>query len=202
MVQGIHNHTGNTMAYTRTSAKHLLSAAELELYDMGRREGIALLDRRTLVAKIKRTRNLRDKYRDLFRRQRLETRERTGAKRGLTGVANVRTREKAELFGELLERFEVKLAKVDAAAKLAAQRAAKAKAAAVKAARGARPGPAGKALAAGKRAAGAKFGGFATPRAKSAIAKRQLQKTRMTTIQAHVRSQGKRNQAKRDRRGG
>jgi hypothetical protein len=194
------NDTETAMAYTRTSAKRLLSAAELELYDMGRREGIAQLDRRTLVAKIKRARNLRDKYRDLFRRQRLETRERTGSKRGQSGVANVRTREKAELFGELLARFEAKLAKVDAAAKLAAQRAAKAKAAA-QAARGTRKGPSGKGAAAGKPAADARFGGLISPRAKSAIAKRQLQKTRMTTIHAHVRSQGKRNQAKRDRRG-
>jgi hypothetical protein len=184
-----------TMPYTRTSAKALLTAAELELYDMGRRETIAQLDRRTLIAKIKRTRNLRDKYRDLYRRQRLEARERTGAKRGLSGVANVRTREKAELFGELLARFEAKLAKVDAAAKLAAEREARARAAAEKAALRARKGPAAK----GPKAV-APRAGFVSPRAKSAVAKRQFQKTRMTTIHAHVRSRGKRQQAKRDGR--
>lgn len=183
------------MPYTRTSAKALLTAAELELYDMGRRETIAQLDRRTLIAKIKRTRNLRDKYRDLYRRQRLEARERTGAKRGLSGVANVRTREKAELFGELLARFEAKLAKVDAAAKLAAEREARARAAAEKAALRARKGPAAK----GPKAV-APRAGFVSPRAKSAVAKRQFQKTRMTTIHAHVRSRGKRQQAKRDGR--
>jgi hypothetical protein len=183
------------MPYTRTSAKTLLTGAELELYDMGRRETIAQLDRRTLIAKIKRTRNLRDKYRDLYRRQRLETRERTGAKRGLSGVANVRTREKAELFGELLERFEAKLAKVDAAAKLVAEREAKARAAAAKAALRARKGPAAK----GPKAATPRAG-FSSPRAKSAVAKRQFQKTRMTTIHAHVRSRGQRRQAKRDSR--
>jgi hypothetical protein len=184
------------MPYTRTAAKTLLTGAELELYDLGRRESLAQLDRRTLIAKIKRTRNLRDKYRDLYRRQRLETRDRTGSKRGASGVANVRTREKAELFGELLARFEAKLAKVDTAAKLAAERDARARAAAAKAAARARKGPAAK--AAGGAAPRA---GFASPRVKSAIAKRQLQKTRMVSIHAHVRSQGKRNQAKRDRRG-
>jgi len=184
------------MPHTRTSAKALLTGAELELYDMGRREAIAQLDRRTLVAKVKRTRNLRDKYRDLFRRQRLEARDRTGSKRGTSGVANVRTRQKAELFGELLARFEAKLTKVDAAAKLAAGREAKARAAAAKAALRARKGPAAKAPK-----APAPRAGFASPRVKSAIARRQLQKTRMTAIHAYVRSRGKRQQAKRDSRG-
>lgn len=183
------------MPYTRTSAKTLLTSAELELYDMGRREAIAQLDRRALVAKVKRARNLRDKYRDLFRRQRLETRARTGSKRGTSSIANVRTREKAELFAELLERFEARLAKVDAAAKLAAEREAAARAAAAKAALKARKGPAGKAPKAGTTHAG-----FTSPRAKSAIAKRQFQKTRMVSIHAHVRSRGKRQQAKRDGR--
>jgi hypothetical protein len=184
------------MPYTRTSAKALLTGAELELYDMGRREALAQLDRRTLIAKIKRTRNLRDKYRDLYRRQRLEARDRTGSKRGTSGVANVRTREKAELFGELLARFEAKLAKVDAAAKLAAEREARARVVAAKAALRARKGTAAKApKAVAPRA------GFASPRVKSAIVRRQLQKTRMTAIHAHVRSRGKRQQAKRDSRG-
>ena len=183
------------MPYTRTSAKSLLNNPELELYDMGRRETIAHLDRRTLITKIMRTRNLRDKYRDLFRRQRLETRDRTGTKRGLSGVANVRTREKAELFGELLQRFEAQLAKVDAAAKAAAEREAKQRAAAAKATRGARKGPSAK--AAKPKAPGP---GFVSPRAKSAALKRQLQKARVVPIHAHIRSQGKRNQAKRDSR--
>lgn len=184
------------MPYTRTSAKALLTATELELHDAGRRESLARLDRRTLIAKVKRSRNLRDKYRDLYRRQRLEARDRTGSKRGMSGVANVRTREKAELFAELLARFEAKLAKVDAAEKLAAERAAKARAAAAKAALRSRKGPAAPApVRGGSRA------GFASPRAKSAVAKRQLQKTRLVNIHAHVRSSGQRRQAKRDSRG-
>ncbi|MGA8053085.1 MAG: hypothetical protein WCA12_04370 [Burkholderiales bacterium] len=185
------------MLYTRTSAKALLNASELELYDMGRREMLARLDRRTLVVKVMRTRRLRDKYRDLFRRQRLATRDRTGSKRGASGIANMRTREKAELFGELLAGFEAQLAKVDAAAKLAAQREAKARAAA---ARAARKGPSGKAGPAAAPSGKGRLKASASPRAKSAVAKRQLQKTRMVSIHAHVRSQGQRNQAKRDRR--
>lgn len=183
------------MAYTRSSARSLLTAAELELYDLGGRKAIAQLDRRTLVFKVKRTRNLRDKYRDLFRRQRLDTRSRTGSKRGTSGIANVRTREKAELFAELLERFEARLAKVDAAARAAAEREAKARAAAAKAALRARKGPASR----GSATATAR--GVTSPRAKSALAKRHLQKTRMVNIHAHVRSRGQRQQAKRDRRG-
>lgn len=183
------------MPYTRTSAKSLLNKPELELYDMGRRETITHLDRRTLITKIMRTRNLRDKYRDLFRRQRLETRDRTGSKRGLSGVANVRTKEKAALFGELLARFEAQLAKVDAAAKLAAQREARMREAVAKAARKAQKGPPTKSVKAKAPPAG-----FMNARAKSAATKRQMQKARMVTIHAHVRSQGKRNQAKRDGR--
>lgn len=156
------------MPHTRTSAKALLTGAELALYDMGRRETLARIDRRTLIMKVRRARNLRDKYRDLYRRQRLESRDRTGAKRGTSGVANVRTREKAELFGELLARFEARLAKIDAAEK--APKAATPRA------------------------------GLASPRAKRAAAKRGFQKTRMTAIHAHLRSRGKRQQAKRDSR--
>jgi hypothetical protein len=181
------------MAYNRTSARTLLTSAELELYDIGRRDSITHLDRRTLVAKVMRTRRLRDKYRDLFRRQRLETRDRTGSKRGLSGVANLRTKEKAALFGELLARFEAQLAKVDAAAKLAAAREAKARALA------ARKAPPKKKVLAGT-ASGARAAGYMNARAKQAAARRQLQKSRTVNIHAHLRSQGKRRQAKRDSR--
>lgn len=51
------------------SAKPLLTAAELELFDHSRAEPIKALSAKQLAGKEKRTRALRDKYRDLYRRQ-------------------------------------------------------------------------------------------------------------------------------------
>jgi len=130
------------MPYNRATAKSLLTSAELVLFDAGRRDAIAKFDQRTLNAKISRTRKLRDKYRDLYRRQRLATRERTGAKRGPGGATNLRTKDKEGLFGELLARFEAQLAKVVMADRRAAERAARGQEAAAKAARVAGKGPA------------------------------------------------------------
>ncbi len=108
------------MAYTLTQARNLLTAAELTLFQAGRATEVKALTPAQLRAKVQRTRKLRDKYRDLFKRQRLAARERTGSKGGRSGVANARSKEKAVLFGELLERFQKRLAQVEAAGKKAA----------------------------------------------------------------------------------
>jgi hypothetical protein len=191
------------MPYNRIAAQKLLTSAELALFDAGNAGALAALDRRTLAAKVERTRKLRDKYRDLYRRQRLATRERTGSKRGLSGAANERTKQKEALFADLLGRFQVRLEKVAAAEKRAAEREARRQAAAAKkAARTARKGPRAVARSpkaparfgtASKRAAG-KGVKAAAPRAKTPSA-------RSIALRARIRSAGQRAQARRDRRG-
>jgi hypothetical protein len=193
------------MPYNRTAAQKLLTTAELALFDAGNASAIVEHDRRTLAAKVERTRRLRDKYRDLYRRQRLATRERTGSKRGQSGVANERTKQKEMLFADLLARFQARLEKVVAAEKRAAEREARRQAAAArKAGRTARKGPG---AAARSPKAPARFG-TASKRAARTAAKPRAAAPRAKTpsvrsiaIRAHVRSAGRRAQVRRDRRG-
>lgn len=204
------------MAYTRSDAVKLLNAAEMVLFDAARRDSIGSLTPRALKGKIERTRRLRDKYRDLFQRQRLDTRARTGTKLGRSGAANQRTKEKAALLAEVLERYQARLAYVEEAEKRAALKAAQARAKAdraaaskaaakARAAKAKRPAKSPKAPAAKPLAGASLVGpvgrtGFMNPRAKGVDTKRQLHSSRGTVIQAHLRAAGRRNQAKRDRR--
>lgn len=277
------------MAYTRTQARNLLTATELTLFDAGRTADVKALTATQLKSKVERTRKLRDKYRDLFKRQRLAARDRTGSKGGRSGVANARSKEKGVLFNELLGRFQARLAVVEAAAKKAAKPAAKkakvakkaskttkakvatkatkkgakkdakkgakkagksigakkaaskkpatkkapAKKASVKkasakkapakkkvtsststSAKSAKPAPAGqrkpgsKAPRARKSLAdvtGAEVspiqGGYVSSKAKNVAMERHMAESRTRPIQAHISSAGRRNQARRDKRG-
>lgn len=101
------------MAHTRAQAGKLLTASELEVFDSSRGDALEPLSAARLRGKVKRARTLRDKYRDLLKRQKIATRERTGSKVGKSGVANVRTAQKADVFAEVLERFEKRLAQVE-----------------------------------------------------------------------------------------
>jgi len=101
------------MAYNRSQAQKLCSATELELFMASLAEEIIQLTPAQLRSKVTRTRTLRDKNADLFRRQVTSTRVDTGAKRGDTGAAQ-RTDQKTCLFDETLKRFETRLAKLDA----------------------------------------------------------------------------------------
>jgi hypothetical protein len=103
------------MTYTLAQAGKLLNANEFALFSASRADALKTLTAARLRAKVKRARTLRDKFRDLFKRQRLVTRSRTGNKAGASGAANQRTRRKAELFAEVLQRFEKRLAQVEAA---------------------------------------------------------------------------------------
>lgn len=100
----------------RTQAVKLLNAAEMKLYDNSRAAALRKLSASELDRAIERTRKLRDKQRDLVKRQRLATRKRTGAKGGPSGDANQRTEAKGELIAEILERFEARRAEVSAKA--------------------------------------------------------------------------------------
>ncbi|MEO7938615.1 MAG: hypothetical protein ABIR55_08330 [Burkholderiaceae bacterium] len=93
------------MATSITQARPLLTAAELELFSHSRAEPIKLLSAKQLAGKEKRARALRDKYRDLYRRQTLAVRGKA-ARAGAMGDANARTQRKAEIMEEVLERFE------------------------------------------------------------------------------------------------
>jgi hypothetical protein len=191
------------MANDRANARKLLTAAEFKLFEASRRDAICKLDAKTLKLKVELTRKRRDKYRDLYKRQRLAIRDQTGTKRGKSGAANARTKEKAALFEELRARFQARLAQVTAPPPRAARKKSPRKR--VKAAVAA-PGPrktvSPKAPAAGRSAALSAIGapGFMNERAEVAATLGRAHRSRSTVINAHLRSQGRRNQAKRDRR--
>lgn len=187
------------MPYNRTAAQKLLTTAELALFDAGNASVLVEHDRRTLAGKVERARKLRDKYRDLYRRQRLATRERTGSKRGQSGAANERTKQKEMLFADLLARFQARLEKVVASEKRAAEREARKQArAAKKSGRTARKGPG---AAARSPKAPAKFGTAAKRAARKGAPRAKAPSVRSIAMRAHVRSAGRRAQVRRDRRG-
>jgi hypothetical protein len=94
------------MPITRQQANALLSVAEMELYDESRANPLRKLDAAALEKRIERMRNARQRARDLVQRQKLASREATGSKRGTTGVANQRSKDKAALLDDILKRFE------------------------------------------------------------------------------------------------
>lgn len=195
------------MANDRATARKLLTAAEFKLFEASRRDAICKLDSRTLKLKVELTRKRRDKYRDLYKRQRLAIRDQTGTKRGNSGAANARTKEKAALFEDLRARFQARLAQVTAPPPRAARKSAKKKTppkrvTAAAAAPGPRKTVSPKAPAAGRSAALEAIGapGFMNERAGVAATLGRAHRSRSTVINAHLRSQGRRNQAKRDRR--
>lgn len=104
------------MAYTLTQARGLLTAAELAIFDQSRAGPIKELTAARLRGKVERARALRDKYRDLYRRQSVATRSAPASRRSAAGGDNQRTQAKATVFSEVLERFETRLAQLDAKA--------------------------------------------------------------------------------------
>ncbi|MBU4611926.1 hypothetical protein IMZ29_15675 [Achromobacter sp. GG226] len=209
------------MAYTRTQAQKLLTAAELTLFDAGRSNVVRTLDKTTVRGKLERARKLRDKYRDLYRRQRVAMRDTAGSKGGSRGTANQRTQQKEEILAEVVVRFEDRLAKIErqedldfakaqkqvpVASSASGLKKAVKKAVAKKAA--ARKASAKKAAAktSGKAPAkAAKRAGKTTRRnqslADSAVEPKAVAtQPRARTISAHQRSSNQRAQARRDSR--
>ena len=99
------------MSYTLRQVQPLLNVTELLLFSQSRRDRIGALTPRELRTKITRTRTLRDKFRDLYQRQTVAAQRSTRTPRQLTGSENERTQKKAEIFAEILERFEAQLPK-------------------------------------------------------------------------------------------
>lgn len=97
------------MQITRAKATALLNKGEMQLYDDSRHNPIRGFTVKQLEARITRARALRDRSRDLVRRQKLSSRERTGSKRGTSGTANQRSADKAEILADILKRFETRL---------------------------------------------------------------------------------------------
>jgi hypothetical protein len=100
------------MPITRAKATALLNQREMALYDDSRANAIRGLDEKALSARIARARESRDRARDLVQRQKLSSRDRTGSKRGTSGAANQRSKDKVELTTDILRRFEAQLDKV------------------------------------------------------------------------------------------
>jgi len=115
------------MAYTLTQARGLLTAAELSLFDQSRAAPIKDLTLARLRGKVTRARALRDKYRDLYRRQTVATRGTPASKRSAVGGDNERTGRKAEVFAEVLGRFEDRLTLLEGRAEREAGKVAPAK---------------------------------------------------------------------------
>lgn len=96
------------MPITRAKATQLLNKREMALYDDSRVNALRKLDAKALASRIPRARDARDRARDLLRTQKLSSRARTGSKRGTSGTANQRSKDKAELMADILERFETR----------------------------------------------------------------------------------------------
>lgn len=208
------------MAYQRTQAQKLLTAAELALFDSGRSTEIRKLSKPELRSKLERSRKLRDKYRDLYRRQRLAVRDASGTKAGTAGDANRRTQEKEEILAESVARFEARLAHIEKQEDREFEKAQKAASSKVPAAKALKKAVAKKSAAAkqsatvaktaaSSRAAKASKGKAGKARAEKknvsesahAVEPTQLtQQSRGIEIGAHQRSQARRSQAKRDSR--
>lgn len=216
------------MAYNRKQAKDICNQTEYQLFESSMKGSIEKLPQARVQSGIKRSRTLRDKYRDLHKRQRIATRERTGTKKGVKPDTNARTEQKAKLFAEVLTRFEARLKAIKAeavAAERAAKKAGKKKAAKKKVSKKAATGKpaakkASKKKAAKKKAAkkkvakkvtkkvsgkkapakkaASKASQFVSEQAAAASKRQRAQNTRSNAIMGHTSSATKRNQAKRD----
>jgi hypothetical protein len=91
-------------------AKQLCTASELQLVESSRRPEVARLGVSQLKSKIQRARKLRDKWRDMHEKQRRRAQQQ-GSR---VTKGETRSRQKAELFSDVLNRLEGQLKKIDA----------------------------------------------------------------------------------------
>jgi hypothetical protein len=192
------------MAFNRNHARPLCTDAEYRLFVASLGDEIGALTPAQLRSKVQRTRRLRDKYRDLLKRQRLANRARTGTKKGTRPDTNVRTADKAKLFDEALARFEARAAKLGAAAEREQKRKAsrdvfKSQVAAKKRAGAKRAALLGQVKSRGGKAAGVI--GYDGESAQGAARDKRARDTRGGARKGHKSAAGARSQARRDRRG-
>lgn len=100
------------MAITSARAKQICTKSELDLVLQSTTKYIGNLDSKQLKSAVRRSRTLRDKWRDLTNSQ---TRDTKATSPENLGEANARSSEKATLFDETLARFEKRLSKLDVA---------------------------------------------------------------------------------------
>jgi len=98
------------VAISVARARQICTKAELALVLESTTRQIGQLDAKQLRAAVRRSRTLRDKWRDLAHSQ---TRDTKATDPDKLGEANARSAEKAELFDDALQRFEKRLTKVD-----------------------------------------------------------------------------------------
>jgi hypothetical protein len=97
------------VAISAQQAKDICNADEFKLVEASLPPRIDGVTPGRLRQKIERSRKLQDKYRDLSRKQNRTTK---ASDTDRTRKANERTAQKAQLFAEVRERFEERLAKV------------------------------------------------------------------------------------------
>lgn len=88
----------------------------MELFSASQDPQLAKLSLAQVKANVQAARNARDKCQDLLRRQRLDSRDRTGSKDGAEGVDNARTEQKLQALTEVLHRFEAQAADLESGA--------------------------------------------------------------------------------------
>ena len=193
------------MPYNRVQVRAFLTKAEIDLFESSLSESCRSLGQTALNGRMRRARTLRDKYRDLLRRQKLATRARTGSKIGTSGRANERTDQKARALDETLTRFVNEAARRGAKAAapvpaaVALRRALDSKHDDDRARAAAKTVRSVKAPAVAPRppAGPAK----ATTAAKGTAMASRLADSNLAQIQGHTSTQVRRGQAKRDQRG-
>jgi hypothetical protein len=99
------------MSISRSIAARLCTKPELELVEASFPPDIKQITPGRLRQKVERTRRIRDKYRDLSKRQRSESRGKAEPRSSRPAQGNANTERKATLFDETLNRFEKQLAR-------------------------------------------------------------------------------------------
>ncbi len=211
------------MSITKSHLRKLCTSVETRLAEKGLPSEIKKLSTADLQKNIKRMRKLRDKQRDLYRRQTLKLRQ-PGNRYGAKAVGmNARTKEKAVFFDKVLDAFEAQLFLLRREAKPSVQKTALLR-------KKSKPLVQGRvtAKATNKKPASAKtkktqatklssksnlrttrknapadgvgMGDYMSEGAQAAAQRSQMQQSRSKPIQGHISSAGKRAQAKRDNR--
>ena len=94
------------MGRTSHSVHELLATNERELYDLS--QSGAALEKLTPAQRrlqLQRARSMRDRARALYRRQVGHTLQHTSTKRGYSGMATERTRQKAQLLSDVVRKL-------------------------------------------------------------------------------------------------
>jgi hypothetical protein len=195
------------MTVPKARALRLASASEKSLLNASFGRDPADLSDARLKQKVARARSLRNKYRDLAKRQRLEARGKRDAQRRRPAQGNENTLLKAAMFDEALERLQTEQERRNARANASVRETEKKRKPATKGGRKAAGGDSGAKPAAKKRgvnpwamgaansSASARSSASKGKRKRGAIARSGVLKT-----QKHAGARTRRSQARRDSR--